>query len=333
MKWLVEFFLASFREKSSRIRLMAYRFKRKESVSKAVRRLGCERVKHALACLNQADRAEAIHGARKNIKKARAVARLVREQIAKKEFRRLADALRDAASQLAAPRDAYIRTQTLRKLMRDFRGRLPPAAMRHTSDTLRADFRQQIKCFLDAGGPRAVEQALHRAAKTLRHLEVDQRGWQAIGPGVKTAYRKGRRACRTARATPAPANFHAWRKRAKDLWYQVRLLQPAWPGQMEAMARELEALGDWLGDDHDLAVLRQYLDDKLSSGGNLRGAAALDAVMTRRQRELRRAALALGARFYAEKPSAFGARLAGYWKAWRHEKPAKHVRAAPRIGR
>jgi len=39
-----------------------------------------------------------------------------------------------------------------------------------------------------------------------------------------------------------------------------------------------------------------------------------------RQRELRAGALALGSRFYTEKPSAFCDRLAGYWRIWRGEK-------------
>ena len=55
---------------------MAYRFKKKESVAKAVKRLGRERIEHALECLKDANRAEAVHGVRKDIKKTRAVLRL-----------------------------------------------------------------------------------------------------------------------------------------------------------------------------------------------------------------------------------------------------------------
>jgi hypothetical protein len=36
-----------------------------------------------------------------------------------------------------------------------------------------------------------------------------------------------------------------------------------------------------------------------------------------RQKELRSAALALGARFYAAKPSQFCHRIENYWHAWR----------------
>lgn len=43
------------------------------------------------------------------------------------------------------------------------------------------------------------------------------------------------------------------------------------------------------------------------------------AVAKRRQTELRFRSLALGPRFYEEKPSIFCKRLARYWKKWRHE--------------
>src|SRR5436190_5187254 len=101
---------------------MAFCFKRRESVVKAVRRLGRERIEHALECLKECDHTEAIHCARQDIKKVRAVLRLVRTAIPKKAYCCVRDPLRDAANQLAAPRDAYVKTQTLRNLAQHFKG-------------------------------------------------------------------------------------------------------------------------------------------------------------------------------------------------------------------
>lgn len=36
-----------------------------------------------------------------------------------------------------------------------------------------------------------------------------------------------------AQAKPSVENLHEWRKRVKDLWYQVRLLTPLWPGMLK----------------------------------------------------------------------------------------------------
>lgn len=298
---------------------MAYRFKREESTSKAVRRLGRERIEHALECLQESG-TEAIHCARKDIKKVRAVVRLVRTQIRKKEFRRLTERLREAATQLAASRDAYIKAQTLRNLAGHFKGQLAPGALRHVRAGLRKCCEEEMERFRNEKTARVVERTLRRLAKILERVKVSGKGWKALGPGVKTAYRQGRRAYRTVLEDPSPENFHEWRKRAKDLWYHVRLLQPVWPEQMDAMADELGALGECLGDDHDLAVLRQDVQARSIRDAKAREVETLNGLIEERQRELRMAALTLGARFYAEKPSIFCNRLAGYWKIWRCEK-------------
>lgn len=297
---------------------MAYCFKRKESVPKGIRRLGGKRIEHALEYLKKCDRAEAIHCMRKDIKKERAVIRLVRTRVPKKDFVRLTKRLREAAACLAAPRDACIKAKTVRDLVGHFKGQLAPGALRHVRAELRKGCDEELKRFGEKKTKSAVERLLHGVAKRLARLNVNGKGWKALRPGVNTAYRQGQRAYRMALADPSPENFHAWRKRAKDLWYHVRLLHPVWPEQLEAMAGELETLGEYLGDDHDLTVLRMDIEER--AFGNAQELDIINGLIVQRQRELRTAALALGVRFYAEKPSTFCDRLAGYWHAWRREK-------------
>ena len=299
---------------------MAFCFKRKESAAKAVRRLGRERIENALECLKDCAHAEAVHCARKDIKKVRAVLRLVQAEIAKKQFSRLTRLLRQAAKHLAGPRDAYIKAKTLRNLARHFKGQLAPGALRHVRAALRTGFDEEMKRFGKEKMVCAVERILRRAAKELERLDVSGKGWKALGPGVKTAYSEGRCAYQTVLKDSAPENFHEWRKSAKDLWYQVTLLHPVWPEQMDAMASELEALGEYLGDDHDLVVLQEAAEEQCADDGSARELGILNGLIEQRQRELRAAALALGARFYADKPSTFCNRLAGYWQAWQREK-------------
>lgn len=299
---------------------MAFCFQRKESVSKAIRRLGRERIENALKCLKDCGHPEAIHGARKDIKKVRAVIRLVRTEITKKAYCRQIRLMREAAKHLAAPRDAFVKVKTLRNLTRHFKGQLAPGALRHVRAALHNAANEETKRFAKEKTAKAVERLLRRMAKEFDHMTVSGKGWKALSPGVKAAYSEGRCAYQTALKDSTPENFHEWRKRAKDLWYQVTLLRPVWPEQMDAMASELEALGEYLGDDHDLVILRQAVEEQCADDGHSRELETLKGLIEERQRELRAAALELGARFYAEKPWAFCNRLAGYWQIWRGEK-------------
>ena len=299
---------------------MAYCFKRKESVAKAVRRLGTERMENALECLRDRDHAKAIHCARKDIKKVRAVLRLVRRKIGKGDHDRISDQLREAADHLAGPRDAYVKLNTLKKLKRHFKTQLAPGALRHVRSTLRKGCDAEMKSFTRKKTARQAGRILRRAAKELDGLAVRGKGWDALRRGVKMAYAKGQRAYQVVLEDDSPEPFHQWRKRAKDLWYQVTLLRPIWPGHMDAMAGELESLTEQLGDDHDFTVLQKTLEHEFAENGHAQEVEILKGLIDERQRELRISARALGARFYAEKPSAFCARLAQHWEIWRGEK-------------
>jgi CHAD domain-containing protein len=299
---------------------MAFCFKRKESVGKAVARLGCERIENGLECLKDCSQAEAIHCVRKDIKKARAVLRLAREHLRRKDFRHVGKLLRDAASELAGPRDAYVKAQTLRRLAQEYKGQLSAGAFRHIRVVLRKASDDEVKRFVREGKKKSVERILRRAAREFGKVKVRSKGWDVIGARLKASYSGGRRAYVGTVKRGSSENFHEWRKRVKDLWYHVSLLQPIWPEQMDAMAKELEELGEFLGNDHDLFVLCEFVRDaKELEKATARERELLKGLIEKRQSELRASSLALGRRFYIEKPSVFCGRLEKYWQAWRRE--------------
>jgi CHAD domain-containing protein len=55
-------------------------------------------------------------------------------------------------------------------------------------------------------------------------------------------------------------SLHEWRKRVKDVWYHLRLLQPVCGRTVRGQAKEASRLADVLGEDHDLGVLNMTLD-------------------------------------------------------------------------
>ncbi len=103
--------------------------------------------------------------------------------------------------------------------------------------------------------------------------------------------------------------LHEWRKRVKDLWYHHTLLRPLWPPVMLAVGDEAHELSEQLGVDHDLAVLLDWARRHSHASPEL--AAAVDG----RRAVLQADALALGRRLYADKPSAFTARIEAWWEA------------------
>jgi CHAD domain-containing protein len=100
-------------------------------------------------------------------------------------------------------------------------------------------------------------------------------------------------------------NLHEWRKQAKYLWHGLEVIAPLGPASLEKWTDHAHVLADILGEDHDLAVLRQALE---RAGGALAPTAALaglQSALDRRRQELEDEAFALGWRVFKKKPKKF----------------------------
>ena len=86
---------------------MPYQIRISESAQEAVRRIAHEQLGRAITNLALAptNRAEAIHEARKSLKRLRALVRLVRGELGEQVYRRHNECMRDAARELAGLRD------------------------------------------------------------------------------------------------------------------------------------------------------------------------------------------------------------------------------------
>ncbi|HVV89083.1 MAG TPA: CHAD domain-containing protein [Solirubrobacterales bacterium] len=294
----------------------AYRLLPGEDAAGGVRRAIASRLDKAAERLREAGDdgdalAEAIHGARKDLKKARAALRLVREGLGEKTFERENRALRDAARLLSATRDAEVKPATLDALVAG--GGAPPGATALWREALVAD-RDRIVDTEGAATADAVA-AIEAVAARVPGWKLRAGGWKLLAPGIDTAYREGRGSFAALGDAPGFAAVHELRKRGKDLWYQVRLLRETWPAALDATAEEIHDLTDLLGDHHDLAVLADDLAGRAGIDGAHR--ATLRALIEARQASLLTDAIAAGERVYAEKPKAFVRRLHAYWRAWR----------------
>jgi CHAD domain-containing protein len=294
----------------------SFRFDPGQPVPDEVRRVARGRIDHALDELrgeSDSTREEAVHEARKDMKKLRALLRLVRGELGDRVYAAENTCFRDTARELSGVRDADVMLATLGDLEERY-GELPGASSRLRPALVAHRFRTS------AGGlkPKAAFDTLGEARDRVADWPLETDGFEAFEEGLGRIYRQGRRDFRAARKAPSAERMHEWRKRSKDLWYHLQLLEDSWKPVISAMADEAHELSDRLGDEHDLSVLKEWAHRHASAldGADpvLRG---FDVIVDNRRRELQLEAFAYGDRLYADKPSVFVGRLEGWWEAAR----------------
>lgn len=303
---------------------MAYRMEEHEGLPQAVRRAGRELFDDAIENLKApaAKRAVGVHGARKDFKKLRALLALVAVAFDRDTLDAEDTTIRDAGRALSGARDADVMVGALDALRKRFGRVLEGTAFMAIRRVLMRERRAGIKQ-LAAGDVqlRDVLSSLEQARDRIDAWPLSQDDFNAIHRGVRRAYARGRSSLKLVRRAPTSDNAHAWRKEVKELWYHVRFLESIWPRMMERFASELGILADALGEDHDLAVLRQTVLDRAAQDSRLDDAGALVALLDERRAELQVMALGLGDRLYAEKPATFITRMKKYWNAARCGQP------------
>jgi CHAD domain-containing protein len=259
-----------------------------------------------------------IHDARKRLKKSRAALRLLRAAIGESAYRRENTALRDTARPLGVARDSKVLLAVLDELIE----RYDPTLRSRKLDKFRRVLRQD-----QTSARQAMTLTLvNRQRKVLREVKArsarwNMKGddWQVIGTGLERMYRGGRKRMKTAASSRAGEDLHDWRKQVKYLWHQLQILQPAWPGPLKELADQAHQLADYLGDDHDLVVLRSKVSAH-AEAFEAKDYDALVAVLDRRRKQLQDKSFKLGARIFEEKPRRFVKRVGRYWQLWRAER-------------
>jgi CHAD domain-containing protein len=298
---------------------MAYRLQPDESIPEGLRRCAREQLDRAIDELSTGvavDPVGAVHEARKALKRTRSLLRLGRGALDPQERRRDNAATRRAGRRLSDTRDAEVMLEATDKLAERFSGRVPRASFDAIRGHLAAERRAEPALTSQ------VAEELKAVRTRVEHWSSRGTGWKALEPGLLRIYTRGRNGLEQARREPGVENLHEWRKRTKDLWYHLRLLGPVAPGIIGGAAKDADKLSKLLGDDHDLAVLREAVE---RGAGELK--VDVDAVLElidHRRGQLQVEAVALGQRLYAERPKVFVARMHRYWNASR-PRPVTHA--------
>jgi CHAD domain-containing protein len=292
-----------------------YRLRRKEKPAQGMRRIAGGRAADALDQLRyeaDGDFAAAVHEARKDLKKLRSALRLVRDELGDDVYARENERFRDTGRSLSGPRDAEVKLETLDSLRERFAERLSSDSLAPFVAALRAERDRHAE---EVEVEKAVAE-LEGGRALIASWPLDANDWNLFAPGLKRSYRRGRSRFADVRDAASDEAIHEWRKRVKDLWYQLRILRNSWKPVLGETADQAHELADLLGDHHDLAVLRE---DALGRR-ELIPPKQLDELLVaidKRQGQLTADAIVLGRRIYAEKPKLFERRLRSYWGAWR----------------
>jgi CHAD domain-containing protein len=250
--------------------------------------------------------AELVHETRKAIKRMRALARLLRHELGEQEFERVSSSLRTAGQRLAGPRDAEVRVATLRGLVE----RHPKALALGGIHALREQLESERAVSVGPSGHEDVIADVAAMRRQLARWSLVDHNFDAVAPGLERIYREGRRRGARVRREHDPQYVHNWRKRVKSLYYALDMLGAKQAKGSRRSARRADRLGEMLGEEHDLWMLRAYVEEHPDAFADDKDAPRkLLERIERRRKRLRKRALRLGARLYKRKPSSFTRRM------------------------
>jgi CHAD domain-containing protein len=227
------------------------------------------------------------------------------------------DFLRDAGRKLSRLRDAGAVIEIVDALKQKSRNKLKA----RTFDLIRRELLARKEHAEKDGNIQEVladiAASLRAANKRVKAWPLQTDGFPAIAPGLRQTFRRGRRALTRVQDCPRPENYHEWRKRVKDHWYHVRLLEDLWTDIMRAYEKSLDDVQNWLGDDHNLVLLREQIVAEPNSYGSDKEISLFLKLAEKYQKELRDSACSLGKRvYYEEKPREFVHRMRQLWDEW-----------------
>ncbi len=236
---------------------MVYRIDLRLPLEGEIRRILAEELAGVVAELRSEARSrdDAIHEARKHLKKARALLRLLRPFLGD-AYAWENDVCRGAARMLAGARDAAAMVEAVERLR----------STCETPDVWRAletRMGERARARLMSTGDEA--RILGAIEERLSGVQVRLRAWSQVpsapsdlAAGAARVLRSGRRRYRTALRRGDAESVHAWRKRTKDLWYHARLLRGLDP-LLAGWEASIDRLAEVLGQRHDLDVLDALL--------------------------------------------------------------------------
>lgn len=241
----------------------------------------------------------AVHEYRKSLRRARAIVALLRPCIGKPAAQGVVRHLQDAFGATNALRDADVLPATLCSL--------PPVPEDEPA-------RRAIELGLQLDQIRARRETAETLARCLPFLRalpaaldvLLSREFSAheLERGLARSRRRERRALESARQTGSDEDLHQWRKRFKELRYQIELLASSGTAELRKRETALGNLARELGRVTDLTLLSRHIERRQREGAVPPAPALLDRIR-QSARERSGEVLERGGQLFEDSPKLF----------------------------
>ena len=142
---------------------------------------------------------------------------------------------------------------------------------------------------------------LEKALKSVPDWPLDPLGGKDLRRRIRRTYRRGRTTLDLCMENDDLANFHTWRKLAKQLGYQLRITARFWSDSAGHLLTGINEIGEIAGQERDLTLLIQTMKQGPKTHASEEVIRIIEGLLPK----LRQQALLEGTRFYEAKPKLF----------------------------
>ena len=202
-----------------------------------------------------------VHELRKAVKRSRALLKLLKPALDDTSYYTMDEILGNSARLLTDQREATVNLRTFINLTTNRKDILST----ELRNTVLKGLTEQINQSYNLGQTNFSNQlqnsivSLIAAKEKILNLPLNAINEKNLSVLMRKTYQKAARLFHDARFSFDTEIIHKWRKYSKHLLFQLKLSPLRNGMMMQQFVRLLERLSDQLGDEHDLAVLENYL--------------------------------------------------------------------------
>jgi CHAD domain-containing protein len=266
--------------------------------------------------LEHARSGQMVHPARRRLKLARSLLRLMKPALGQDSFQLENGTLRDAAQALAGLRRTEAMSEAIAKLKADAKkhAAVEPAVFSEL-ETAAQDLRE------DVVSPGEVARRIAEAAGRVEELRARIAAWTLpkrdvalFVEGLRTCFAKARRLLREGLEKKELPLLHEARKSVIHHLHHIELLTPLWPKLFKVWAAELQKLREDLGDLNDLDDLSDEFGRPESPFAAIASKEKALALIDRRRKAILLRIDNETGHLFAEEPKNFAARIDALWR-------------------